>query len=215
MKKMLGVLVLIGLLGVQAQALVLPLYVDADGGTAGNTTWWTTDGAIDGLWRLRTGFGNNDSFALGSPGNEIFEASGTYGGEDVVSTCTIISGLTPGDTYGISVVYWSSHDNVNNQNWAIRAGFSLSSMLYFDRLGLGGATAGTPTGKMESDRDELMGYLGTAVANASGKILVFIDDKPGTSYIDRSWYDGLYVVPEPTTLVLLAIGGLCLRRRKA
>jgi hypothetical protein len=192
------------------------IYTDAAGGASGNTVrasdanptdWYETGTNIDGRWRLRTGYANNDSYALGSPGNDIFEASGTYGGEDCVPIITTVSGLTSGETYGVWVVYWSSHDDANRQNWAVQAGLSLTSMTLFDRLGDTGATAGTPTGKVEGDRDELLGFLGTAMADGNGQIQVYIDDKPGSSYVDRTWYDGI-LVPEPATWIMLVLGAM-------
>lgn len=223
MKKVLVTLLLVGLLSLPAHALV---YVDALGGEGGNTVnaatgsatdWFNTDNAIDGLWRLRTGFGNNDSQALGAPGNEIYEATGTTAGEDALVLITTVSGLTPGQLYQVDVVYWSSNDSGNNQSWAVRAGFSADAMAFYDRLGLEGATAGTWTGKQEGDRLELLGLIGNQQADGNGQIRVYIDDKPAAhGFIDRTWYDGLAVeaVPEPATLAVLGLGALFLRRKR-
>ena len=139
---------LLSLATFSGNALADIVYVDALGGVGGNTVnagtgsatdWYNTSNAADGLWRLRTGFANNDSFALGTPGNEVYEATGTTSGEDVMPIITTISGLTPGSLYDVNVVYWSSHDNTNNQSWNVRAGFSLDNILFYDRLGLNSA----------------------------------------------------------------------------
>lgn len=177
-------------------------YLDAEGGSAGNTVrasdgdvnaWWTTATAQDGLWGRRTGFSNNPNGELGTPDNDIFEASGTGSGvEDAVLIKTVIAGLVPGSTYKVDVVYWSS----TTQNWAVRAGFNASTSSYYDRLGADGAAAGTPTGKTEGDRAEYRGSLGQTQADANGRIEVFINDKPAVGpsegWYDRTWYDGLF-----------------------
>ena len=177
------------------------VYVDAEGGAGGNTVraadgnvdaWWTTTRTGDGLWQRRTALGNDADYTLGAAGSDIFESTGTTGAEDVVPVVTTISGLTPGVTYKVDVVYWSA----SGQNWSIQAGFDLGTLLYYDALGSDGATAGTPTGKTEGgDRSEYSGLVGYTQADINGEIKVYVDDRPGggTSYYDRCWYDGLFV----------------------
>jgi hypothetical protein len=173
------------------------VYVDAEGGAAGNTVnastgsttdWWAATVAVDNLWDWRTGMANNPTFTTGTPNNDIFQASGTTGAENCPPIMTTISGLVAGQLYQVKVVYWSA---TGGQNWCIRAGFDSSTPLFYDYLGQGGATAGTLTGKTESDRVELLGSLGQIQADANGQIKVYINDKPGTSYADRTWYDGI------------------------
>jgi hypothetical protein len=51
-------------------------------------------------------------------------------------------------------------------------------------------------------------YLGTANADGSGNLAVYIDDGPATDQNSRTWYDGVgyELVPEPTSLALLGLG---------
>lgn len=187
-------------IGSQLVASGTSFYVDAEGGSGGNTAragdgdvdaWWTAAITADGLWQRRTIYGNDSDYTLGNSGSDIFESTGTVGAEDVVQVVTTISGLTPGTMYKVDVVYWSAA----GQNWSIQAGFDADTLLYYDRLGMDGAAAGTPTGKTEADRSEYTGLVGYTQADANGEIKVFVDDKPGggTSYYDRCWYDGLLV----------------------
>jgi hypothetical protein len=221
--------VLASMLSLQTMAAVGPIYVDAG---VGNTfrasddhasAWQNTAQTNDGIWRYRSGFSNNESFVLGSPGNDVLESSGINIVEDCVAIYTVASGLVAGQAYYVDVVYWTAKYNDWNgsrHNWNVKAGFALDSMLTFDALGTLG-TAGTLTGKIESDRSELLGRVGQLVADANGQIRVYIDDLPATvqnTQEVRTWYDGILVtaVPEPATLVLLGLGGLMsLKRRRA
>jgi len=73
--------------------------------TGSSTDWYTSAGAADGLWRERA-FAN---------GNTIYETNAT-GGEDAVGLVTVITGLTPGDTYKLFAYFWS-----DGNNWRLKA----------------------------------------------------------------------------------------------
>lgn len=175
-------------------------YLDARGGTGGNTVnaatesptdWWVSTPAQDNLWGRRSGFANNPSFTLGGD-SDILESSGTGSGrENSPKIKTTISDLQPGMYYNVWVVYWSA----NGQNWCVRAGLNPSNLPLFDFLGVSEATAGIATGKTEGDRNELTAFLGYQAAGADGKLSVYVDDKPSDAsqggWYDRSWYDGL------------------------
>lgn len=221
MKRVLIMLLFMGLWSMQARALV---YVDAEGGAAGNTArasdgdvdaWWTSATSPDGLWGRRA-FGYDQDGVLNGTTKDIFEASGTGSGvEDCMAIVTTVSGLTADQLYQVDVMYWSA----NTQNWNVRAGFALDSLLLFDRTGTAGegAIAGTRVGEIQDgDRWVFTGTIGTIAADGSGQIKIYIDDLPATGYANRTWYEGVFVneVPEPATCVLLALGGwMSLRRR--
>ncbi len=212
MKKVIAILMLAGLLSVQALA---SLYVDAKGGAGGNTfrasdgsptAWWTTTGAVDNLWWLRaaTNIGNNANHELDAAGCNIY-GSGDNGGENCPVIYTVVSGLTVGWFYDVDVVYWSAG------NWPIKVGFATDNMLTYDQLGTLGI-AGTCTGRKTT---EFLARVGQIQADANGQIRVYIDDLPPAGNANRTWYDGVLVtVPEPATLVMLSIGGLLLRRKR-
>lgn len=215
-KTLLAAAVLVSVLSAQSQAL----YVDASTtntaiADGSENPWYASSSVNDGLWGIRTGFGNNDDYLLGTPGNEIFEATGTNFNEDCAAIVTTISGLTAGQQYDVSVIYWSSTSST--QSWNVRAGFSLEDMTLFDRGIITGATAGIQ-GKRDgtSDRYEYAGLIGRIAADEDGQIKVYINDRPASSSYSRSWYDGveLTAVPEPATMLLLAVGGLLLGRKR-
>lgn len=209
-----AVLVVLALTSCLAQAM----YVDASTtntaiADGSENPWYAATSVNDNLWGIRTGFGNNDDFVVGT-GNEIFEATGTTWKEDCVAAVTTASGLEAGQLYDVSVIYWSSVSST--QSWNVRAGFSLDAMTLFDRDGIAGGTAGVQ-GKRDgtSDRYEYSGLVGRIAADENGQIKVYINDLPANSSYSRSWYDGvmLTAVPEPATMLMLGLGALLLGKK--
>ena len=170
-------------------------YVDAVDGVGGNTTLADgstlladdTTGAT--TWRQR----NNASY--GSSGT-IFE-----GIDPSPEIKTTLGGLTPGQSYRIHVHFFEKTGTIT-EKWNVRAGFTSGGLTLFGSAadGLAGATAAVTASTLTYDSapmlftgtgTNLAGLVGTATANGSGRIEVFIDDFPSTEVNLRTWYDGL------------------------
>lgn len=188
-------------------------YVDATSGAGGNTT--LADGSTftpplngttgaDNNWEQRTVFGS---------GGNVFEAGGENVSENAPELRTKLGGLTPGTEYVVRVYFWDPGSTT--EDWNLRAGFSSNpgtNPIYSaadSAAELGGATASVaasslvhetaPTVFAESGRVLLSALIGTATADENGEILVYIDDLPTSSDVNRrSWYDGLGYHPNDT-----------------
>lgn len=191
-------------------------WVDGNDGSTGGTV---ADGTAtnDGLWRFRSGFGNNG----------VFEATGaSAAAEDAVEIVTSVNGLADGQ-YNAYVFYFG--------NWGVRAGLTSNpnQNQYFDdstaeALGIVDASTLTyapggapPTGG--ETRTLYAGLVGQATV-VGGDLALFIDDFPASltgSSSDRSWYAGIGYeaapIPEPGSLAVIGLGalGLMARRRRA
>ncbi len=203
-------------------------HVDADTGntTLSDGTAYTPTGSVnntDNQWSSR-GFGYNATVYTANDNN-------ANPGEDAPELRTTITGLSVGQEYEIFVYYWTGGNDAptGNQQWDIQAGLtsgSLATILAADGTNLGHASTGVDPSAYftnvpapavaDSDRRLREYSLGTAVANGSGAIEVFIDDNPGN--VNRTWYDGVgfSAVPEPSVTLLGGLGLLgLLRRRRA
>jgi len=174
------------------------VYVDATHGVNGNTT--LSSGATftpttNPDWQIRSVYGN---------GGVVYQ-----GGSDSPTTAaelkTTITGLTPGRSYQAYVNYWDATGSA----WRILAGGTSGKLRLFDspRTSVAGATDGLdPTmlgyGALplvaEGNRMLWAGDLGRLVADALGRIAVYVDDTGTVDGDDRTWYDGVSYVSDPT-----------------
>lgn len=200
-------------------------YVDA---TSTNTTGsaYTTTGNLyaDNIWSIRTvGSGNSDIV-----GNTVFEAGPEGTTENVPVLSTLISGLTPGETYELYVFFVTFPTTDTTQLWRIRAGLDSGSLTQYDRDSSATIvlTDGSTTTLVDpsnnpvtvpTNRDYRQATLGTAVADGSGNITIFVDSGIGTNAANhRTWYDGVgaLAVPEPASSLLGMLGMTALLRRR-
>lgn len=181
-------------------ALHVPLhagltYLDATDGPSGNTT--LADGSTlladdttgSTTWRQR------DSATYGS-GGTIFE-----GLDPSPEIKTTLSGLTPGQSYRV-YVHFVEKTGSTSEKWNVRAGFTSGGLTLFanasdalsgatDALVASTLTYDTPPTIFTGTGTLLAGLVGTATADANGRIAVFIDDYPSTNTNLRTWYDGI------------------------
>lgn len=213
------------MVGTAAQGAVT--YVDADTSNTfsalNSLITWNDGSAIDGdgaasndgLWRYRSGFGNNG----------IWEATGsTATAEDAAEIVT--SATVANATYNVYVFYYAVNET---GDFPIRAGLASdpNNNAAFDRAGNKGTAGGDaivdltfdvapPTGS--ETRTLFYGLIGETTVS-DGTLEVYIDDWPASSTLssnDRTWYAGIgyEAVPEPSSLALLGLGGLCVLRRR-
>ena len=211
-------------------------YVDAsDTNTSGNGTPPSpTGGNIynDNRWSLRT---------VGSTGadivnNNVFEAGplepSSSVNENAPLLTTTVSGLTPGQSYQMFVYFVSQDASGTGQVWQVDAGLNPASLMFFNpnttrgfevgqiqQLPGGSSTYFANAVTVPSNRNYFQGNLGTAVANDSGEVQVFVDAPTGDINNNgnrRSWYDGVgfEAVPEPSTALLSLVGMTFLLRRR-
>ncbi|MEY4489440.1 MAG: hypothetical protein RIQ79_1948, partial [Verrucomicrobiota bacterium] len=198
----LGYAVLVQLHG---QTLPSGVFVDIDAtntaAVAGTPSPFFTDSATDAgftagqLWRRRTGFGFD---VTGH--REIYEKDANGGIGDAAALVTTVTGLTPGQSYGVYVAYLS----VATETWQVKAGLSAGNLtLFTPALPAGAVTDYGLSTESGSNRHQYLGFVGNATADAQGRLLLYSDDGDGTAtnLSTRSWLEGFFVgapyVPPP------------------
>ncbi|MEO0795253.1 MAG: BNR-4 repeat-containing protein [Verrucomicrobiota bacterium] len=183
-------------------AATIDQYIDANdsntqavGGSP--SPFWSNSLTGGNLWRQRTGFG------FDANGNaEIFEKDAFSGVGDATPLQTTVSGLVPGQEYGVYACFIS----VPNESWRVRAGLNPNGLIEFtptsdpNRVADLGLTSVTG-----SNRNQYLGFIANATAEADGTLVVYIDDGDGTGTSTRTWYEGVAVgdpvqLPGPPSL---------------
>ena len=150
----------------------------------------------DNNWEQRTPFAS---------GGNVFESGGEQPSENAPELKTTFSGLSPGATYRIYAYFWDATGT--GENWSLRAGaianpgantlFSAAdaSTLLGSTVAILASTqtfALAPTIFLEGNRVLLAASIGTLMADSTGTISVYLDDRnAATSANLRTWYDGL------------------------
>lgn len=182
--------------GTGISAVRQTIYVDATHGSGGNTTL-ASGGSFSPTtnpdWQIRSVFGN---------GGVVYQ-----GGADSPTAApelrTTISGLVPGRSYQCYVNFWDASGSA----WRILAGGTSGRLRLFDspRTGVAGATDGLDPTRLgygtlpmtsESNRMLWAGDLGRLVADAQGRISIFVDDTGTADGDDRTWFDGVSYVSD-------------------
>ncbi|HEX6960970.1 MAG TPA: hypothetical protein VF175_03830 [Lacipirellula sp.] len=198
-----------GLNYVDADDVFLVNIAPAAGGPLSDAVNTTAAVGDDNKWGYRA-FGNNANIFESGVGNEdalTGPPPETDGAPALVQT---ITGLNAGSSYDLYTAFWTNP----NENWNISTGTSLGNMTIYSYRTTGtGLTPGAVQSKnargsawdtppvmfTEGGRVLLLGKAGTAVANGSGEVQVFIDDVAlGGSPTRRSWLDGVAWVENPT-----------------
>jgi hypothetical protein len=184
-------------------------YVDATDGPAGNTRFAIGEEFIaqgsplignDNLWSKRRE-GNGGSVFTTNDGRPS-------GPEDGAMLVTTISGLTAGARYRVFAYFWA-----DQHNWQLKASLTPIEPPGDDPA-ISFSKEGTPMGQVarrasandfaapvidtEANRHLMQAELGDTVADANGEIAVWIDDFPNAGHSNRTWYDGVGVLPLPT-----------------
>jgi hypothetical protein len=168
---------------------------------------------MDNLWWYR-GFGAVNSSNIQS----VYEAGVS---ENAPMLTMTVSGLTPGSSYDMYALYWSD----TTGNWRAMAGTAPASLQLFNKLGPAAAIPTAIAGNFASsaawdvppkftdgnplftdgNRTAYIGKAGTAVADASGNVLVYIDDSANSgSTTTRTFWDGVAYVPADTPVFVTA-----------
>lgn len=145
-------------------------------------------------WRLKSSLSQTPPLANDT--TVSFSRTGTATSADAPAVATGIDGA---DNLGVTYTGTGSVGG-GNANWTSDSYFTTNILIG------------------EGNRTLYQADLGSAIADGSGNVVIYIDDLENTGTANRTWFDGAGYerVPEPTSSALLglALGTMLLRRRR-
>lgn len=159
----------------------------ADGAALDATGPSSAQGAADGRWHLRTGYGNGDTLLT----------SAELGGEDAPTLTTAVVLSQPGE-YDIWVNFWGKP----GADWRIKAGLSRDRLQVFRQMACQRVQPGWHSSELVLEEAGglylYQAYVGRVHVEAEDTLQVFVDDEAvpagGSSRSGdrvRTWYDGV------------------------
>lgn len=175
----------------------------------------STNNAVDGIWRARTGFGipagtnslpvgvNTISTSTNSAGT-VLESADFFVIDNTPRLKVSVSGLL-NKGYNVYVYYWSDEGDAP---WGIRAGFEDTPGTDSLPLIANGVLIATDDSTLQDGRRLYQAYLGVVIGTS---IDVFVEDLPATGN-DRTWFDGIGYEPTggavlPPNIVSYSLAG--------
>ncbi|RIK80473.1 MAG: hypothetical protein DCC68_10965 [Planctomycetota bacterium] len=162
-------------------------------GTLSGTTDWafpTINGTSSTQWVPRQATGGATAFGTFVT---AWESAAATTAEGVPMITVAMSGLTPGETYNTFVNFWDG-DGANV--WNVRAGLAPDALTLFT------SDNAYFTGQVSGNRILYNGFVGQAVADASGVIRLYLDDVPPNDGAKRTFLDSVgYSQGDVPTLV--------------
>jgi hypothetical protein len=156
----------------------------ANGQPANPTGPSSGQGADDGAWHLRSGYGN---------GGTVWTASES-GGENAPLLRTRVGGVAPGK-YDVFVVAWSNP----NEDWTLRAGLMASDLRAYEKRAVARVDNASFTAPLITSSGSVRAYstwIGRTEPDANGNLDVYVDDlDSGQAGATRSWFDGVAIAP--------------------